>query len=213
VPLGHRGRRHAQQNAAGVHQTDLLALAGKGYGLALYDVHANLVREDTHHRSALNPGNLFQLFAPLAKWNKEDISSNIFAEDGKHLRAAHLAQASGLDVAGPGDAKTGVARQVRLEHECDCDEAGENNQSTNAEKDPPNGTLGTPPGVLLRPKAPPTQGVCVVAIRVRHFQRHTGQVASRRGHTLPHTPKLGLRRRFILPVKGAVRVIFLSSHA
>ena len=53
--LGHGGRGHGEQNAVGVDQADLLALADKGHRLALDHGDANLVGKQAHHRGALAP--------------------------------------------------------------------------------------------------------------------------------------------------------------
>ena len=107
--LGHHGGGHGEEHAVFIDKADLLALADEGHGLALDDGDADLVGEQAHDGGALDPGDGFKLLAPLGERDKEDVAADVFAEDGEHIRAADLGKAGGLNVAGPGDAETGVA--------------------------------------------------------------------------------------------------------
>ena len=179
VVLGHGRGRHGEKNPAGVNQSDLLALPCEGHRLPFHHGDANLVREQPHYRSPLHPGNLFQLLAPVVEVDKKDVFPDIFAEDRQHLRAAHLGQPGGLDVADPGNAEAGIAPQVGLEKKAYGDETAQNHESAQPQKHTAHRAGRPQPGVLgvLWPaKAHPTRGIGVI-LRVRHLQGHAGQVA------------------------------------
>ena len=59
-------RRHGQQNAILINKPDLLPLAHKRHRLALLNCHANLIRQEAHHRCMLHPWNRLKLPAPIA---------------------------------------------------------------------------------------------------------------------------------------------------
>ena len=220
--LGHHGRRHGEQNAVCVDQADLLPLAHKSDRLPLDHRDANPVREQAHHRGALNPGNLFQLLAPFVERDKEDVAPDIFAEDRQHLRSADLVEAGGLDVACPGDAEAPVAAEVALEKVGRCAQPAQHRHHGQRQKDAPRRARRTPPGVarpvpMRTAKALPAKAASTeareIVVRVRHLKRHARQRAARWGHTLPHAPEAGFRGRFIFPHGGTVSGNAFDGHA
>ena len=145
VMRGHGGGRHVEQNAVGVDEADLLAVARKGHGLAFNDVDANLIGEHAHDGGVLDPGDGFKLLAALADGNKEDVAADVFAEDGEHLGAGDFSEAGGLDVAGAGDAEAGVAFEIGLEEVAGGAEAGEDEERAERQRHAPDGAGRTPP--------------------------------------------------------------------
>ena len=103
--LGHHRRRFGEQYAIRINKANLRALTKKRDRLALHDGDTNLVRQQTHDRSVLDPGNLLKLLATFTERHKENIAADIFAKDRQHLSAAYLPQAGGLNVTGARDAK------------------------------------------------------------------------------------------------------------
>ena len=100
-------------------------MAGEGDGLALDEADANLIGEDAHDGCVLDPRNSFKLFAALADGYEEDVAPDVFAKDGKHLGAADFSKTGGLDVAGAGDAKTGITLEISFEEVACGGNAGE----------------------------------------------------------------------------------------
>ena len=114
MALRHHGRRHGEQNAVGVHQSDLRSHARESHRLALHHRDANVVREQAHHRGFFDPGNLLQLPAPLAERDKKYVAPDVFAEDRQHVSAADFAQPGNLNAVCPFDAETRVVVQISL---------------------------------------------------------------------------------------------------
>src|ERR1700722_6039231 len=92
VVLGHRSRRHGEQHSRRVHKSDLLALAHKCYRLPLDHRYANAVWKKPHYRGMLDPRNRFQLLAPLAQRNEENIAANIFTKDWEVFGTLYVSQ-------------------------------------------------------------------------------------------------------------------------
>ena len=71
--LGHGCRRHVEQHAIGVDESDLLAVPRKRNWLPLHDRDANLVGQHAHHRGVLDPRNLLKLLASRSTGTKKTL--------------------------------------------------------------------------------------------------------------------------------------------
>ena len=218
--LRHRRRRHGKQHAVGVDQADLLAVAHEGDRLALHHGDAQLVGQHAHDRGVLDPGNLFQLLAPLVQGNKEDVAADVFAEDGQQVAARDFGQAGGLNVAGAGDAEARVALEIRFEDKAGGDENAGRGEHAAAEKDASPLGRRPPPGAALR--ALPCAGVASPA-NSSSSSSGSGMVSGRpqiaprrrctRTRDLLSAADTGIRRRFIVPGEQTVFRTALSGHA
>ena len=187
--------------------------ADKCHRLPLHQRHANLVRQNPHHRRLLHPGNLLELFAAKGNRDKEDIPPDVFAKHRQHLRARYFRQAAGLYIAGSGDAKARIAFEKGL-GDVHCDgQARPHDESAKGKRHASPGAGWPPPWSAHRVTAGFAKPRSFVAVRILHLKRHARQTASRKRHTLLHAPETGLRGRFIFPNQGSGSVTSFYRHA
>ncbi len=132
--------RHVEQDAGGIDQADLGALADEGDRGALGDLDAEAVGEQAHDGGALHPGKRFELAAAVGERDPEDVALEVVAEDVEQLLAGDVGVADDLDGGGGREEEALVVQEeVAGEQERGGDAAEEGEQEDAAKDASPEG--------------------------------------------------------------------------
>ena len=221
MSLGHRLRRHREQNAVCVHESDLLAVPCKCHRLPFYDCDANLIGQHAHHRGVLDPGNLLQFPPARAQWNKKDVAANVFTEDRHEIAAAHLRESCGLNIVGACDTEARIAFEKMRERKVCRSKSPKHSGHSAQENHAPHLRCRTPPRSLRRAKTIRGRPQHTVLFRVVELERHSGGNAPACGgahafierRILPRTLAAQLGGGIVIPQERPVSSISLIRHA